>query len=210
MFAKNNSLWLVRANPENINRLREFIKNDVIAIGWMKLGNLSGKNKNEIVAYLSQNGYSTSNVTVGVINHFVNNLKVGDLCLIPDDEKIYVAEVKSDYFYNSNKEAEMYPHQRKVKILNENKPIDRYELPEDIQKSLGARNTVANLSHRLDLFKKFINKENINNQVDDLEARLRQLLPKALENLQKDIDSDDPTRRFNASIEVIKLIQNFK
>ena len=100
-----------------------------------------------------------------------------------------------------------YIHQRRVEFLNAEEPFNRYELPEKLQKSLRARNSVADISKHLDLLRDFINSGEDNAETDSLAAELRNLLPQALENIKQDIESDDAARRFNASVEVIKLIQ---
>lgn len=210
-----NNLWLLRGNPGDIRRIEEFKRDGIIAIGWGKLQNIKNDNKETIISKLTQCGYTTSNVTVGVINHFVNNMKVGDICLIPDDNKIYIAKIDSDYFYDETKKEEDYPHQRKITFLNIDDPLDRYDLPEDLQKSLGARNTVANLTHRKELFCNFMNngdmgENDTSNIANILKNELMELLPKALENIKNDLESDDSARRSAASVEVIKLIQNLK
>lgn len=214
MLLNSNNLWLFRCLPEGINRINEFLKEDMIAIGWKKLGDLSNKDKDSLISELLTYGYSTSNVTVGVLNYFVNYINIGDIAIIPDDDKIYLVRIESDYIFDSSKVNAGYAHQRKVTFLNKNNPINRQDLPSDIQKSLGARNTIANLSHRMDLLKQFIEKgesrETVDYEVCELKDELNSLLPKAIENLKNDIESDDPIRRFNASIEVIKLIQTYK
>ena len=90
---------------------------------------------------------------------------------------------------------------------------DRYDLPEGLQKSLGAQNTVANLTHRKEMFCNFMNNVSITEidilDTDNLKTELLAMLPKALQNIKNDLESDDATRRATASIEVIKLIQKF-
>lgn len=209
MLADANSCWLVRGNPEGINIIQKFLDNGVIALGWSKLDDLTGKDTNEIRRELSENDYSSSNVHVGELNHFLNNMEVGDICLIPDSENnsIYLAQIKSDYLYDEVAGLSSYIHQRRVEFLNAEEPFNRYELPEKLQKSLRARNSVADISKHLDLLRDFINSGEDNAETDSLAAELRNLLPQALENIKQDIESDDAARRFNASVEVIKLIQ---
>ena len=47
-----NDLWLVRTNPENINRLKEFLENNIIAIGWSNLIDLTGMAKRMLLQSL--------------------------------------------------------------------------------------------------------------------------------------------------------------
>ena len=203
-----NDLWLVRTNPENINRIKEFLENDIIAIGWRNLIDLTNVPKSSITAELSKNNYSCSNVKLGVINHFVNNIQVGDLCIIPYGDKIYLAKVTSPYFYDVTKVKDGYPHQRKVEFINKDNPISRASLPEVVRKSLGAQNYVAHLKHRIEEFKDFLS-ESTNDNIN-IQEKLIKLLPKAIENIKNAICSDDVQRRFNASVEVLRLLQKYE
>lgn len=209
-------LWLLRGYPSEKKRIDEFIEEGIIAIGWNELGDMKGKDSKSIASELRQTGHSITNVVIGVINYFVNNMKVGDICLIPaDNNKIYIAKIESDYFYEETKIKAGYPHQRKATFLNINDPINRYDLPEDLQKSLRAQNTVANLTHRKEVFCNFMNNgQSGEDDSFDIDTKLKNeltgMMSKALENLKNDLECDDPARRAAASVEVIKLIQNLK
>ncbi len=205
-----NDLWLVRTNPENTNRLKEFLEEGIIAIGWSNLLDLTSMPKSEIFAELSRNNYSCSNVKLGVINHFVNNMQVDDLCIIPYGNKIYIAKVTSPYYYDATKVEDGYPHQRKVEFINKDKPISRASLPDAVRKSLGAQNYVAHLGHRIDEFKAFLSETEPDDENINLQEKLRKLLPKAIDNIKNAIDSDDVQRRFNASVEVLRLLQKYE
>jgi len=205
-----NDLWLVRTNPENTNRLKEFLENDIIAIGWSNLLDLTNMPKSEIFTELSRKNYSCSNVKLGVINHFVNNIKVDDLCIIPYGEKIYIAKVTSPYYYDATKVEDGYPHQRKVEFINKDKPISRASLPESIRKSLGAQNYVAHLRHRIEEFKAFLAEAEPGSGNINLQEKLKKLLPQAIDNIKNAMDSDDVQRRFNASVEVLRLLQKYE
>ncbi|MBU3179820.1 hypothetical protein [Clostridium psychrophilum] len=205
-----NDLWLVRTNPENTNRMKEFLENNIIAIGWSNLLDLTDMSKSEILAELSKNNYSCSNVKLGVINHFVNNMKVDDLCIIPNGEKIYIAKVTSSYYYDAGKANDGYPHQRKVEFINKDNPISRASLPEATRKSLGAQNYVAHLKHRIGEFKAFLSEIASKSGNINLKQSLEKLLPKAIENIKNAIESDDAQIKFNASVEVLKLLQKYE
>jgi predicted Mrr-cat superfamily restriction endonuclease len=205
-----NDLWLVRTNPENTDRLEEYLQNNIIAIGWRNMLDLTNKSKSSILEELSLNNYSCSNVKLGVINHFVNNIKVGDLCIIPYGDKIYIAKVTSPYYYNATKVDAGYPHQRKVEFINKDNPISRATLPEVIRKSLGAQNYVAHLKHRINEFKAFLSQTELTKDNINVQEELIKLLPKAINNIKNAIDSDDVQIRFNASVEVLKLLQKYE
>lgn len=205
-------LWLVRANPEGKNRLQEFLKHSILAIGWPNIADMTSQTKGDIRISLIQGTAYTGkdvNLKVGLINHFVNNMEQGDWCLVPDSEnieKIYLAEITGDYYFEKANKKDGYPHQRKIEWLNNGEPFNRYELPEDIQTSLRTQLTVADLSAHLKLLAKYIESNHLIYGYD-LEAELRSLVPKSLQNLKKEIESDDPNRRLQASIAVISLLQ---
>ncbi|KAA8675282.1 hypothetical protein [Clostridium sp. HV4-5-A1G] len=201
-----NNLWLTRVSPEGNNRINEFLQSGIIAIGWSKLGDMRNKDKNKISEELAKNGYNNSNVTVGVLNHFFNNMKVGDLCIIPDQSNIYLAQINSEYYFEPAKVKDKYPHQRKVKFINKNNPFNRNKLPESIRKSLGAQNTVANLNHRIPEMKNFLQTQFTSSNTN-IENELIKLLPKALENIKEAIRSNDIEIRTKVSFDIIKLLK---
>ena len=205
-----NDLWLVRTNPEKTNRLKEFLDNDIIAIGWSNLLDLHDMPKSAIHTELSKNNYSCSNVKLGVINHFVNNIQIDDLCIIPYGDKVYLAKVISSYYYDATKVEDGYPHQRKVEFINKDNPISRARLPDAVRKSLGAQNYVAHLKHRIDEFKAFLSKTELNNDNTDLQKILIKLLPEAIDNIKNALDSDDDEIKLIASVEVLRLLQKYK
>lgn len=207
-----NNLWLVRAYPEGVNRIEEFKDEGVIGIGWSNIPNVENvcRDKTAISNMLSNNGYNNSNVTVGVLNHFFNNMQINDLCLIPDGNRIYLAKITSDYHYEDTKLDDGYAHQRSVEFLNKDNPINRSALPINIQKSLNAQNTIANLEHRVQEFKEFLESENTLDANSNLKQQLLQLVPKAIENLKADLECDDPERKTKASLEIIKLAQQYQ
>lgn len=205
-----NDLWLVRTNPSKTSRLKEFLENGIIAIGWSNLLDLHDMPKSKILIELSKNNYSCSNVKLGVINHFVNNIQIDDLCIIPYGDKVYIAKVTSEYYYDATKVDDGYPHQRKVEFINKDNPISRANLPEAVRRSLGAQNYVAHLKHRIGEFKAFLSETQLSNDNTDLHKILIKLLPKALDNIKNAMDSDDEQRRFIASLEVIRLLQKYE
>lgn len=204
-----NNLWLTRAFPENINRIEEFLQEDIIALGWSKLPDMTGKDKDAINNELQLNNYGNSNVTIGVLNHFFNKMNIGDLCIIPDGDKIYLAKITSDYHYNPSKLSCGYAHQRDVEFINKNNPINRSELPDELKKSLGAQNSVANLNHRIKELKEFLENPDTSDTNIDLKEKLTELLPKAIENIKIDLNCDDPERRLKVSLEIINILQKY-
>lgn len=102
--------FLLRPKPNNINRIKEFLEKNIIAVGWSDSGDLTGVDLKKI--YLS--------VSYRSLNIFINEMKIGDIVIIPNGEKIYFAKIISEYFYdNSLALEEDYSNQRKVKFIDE-------------------------------------------------------------------------------------------
>ena len=206
--------WLIRPRPIKKNRINEFLQDNIIAIGWPLLPDLSSKNKEEIKALLLQsysdeyrpNSTSLGNVTT-IVDSFAHKMEIGDGGLVPDEEDVHVGKIISEYYYDSSK-ANMndgYPHQRKVEWL---KKISRENLPEDLRKSLRAQLTIVNLKDRLKLLDERtesapeapINQEKQGLQMDNL-------MTDAIRILQNELNSDDADRRLKAAVQIVQLKQ---
>ncbi|MEG2092604.1 MAG: restriction endonuclease [Cetobacterium sp.] len=152
----NKGAWLLRPRPHGILRINEFIENNIIAIGWPNIGSLKGKSKEDIKEILRNEPYNLTSTSLGnslsTIDILVNQMSIGNLVLIPNENDIYIGEVKSDYKYDPTKDndTEGYPHQREIKIL---KKIERNTLPTDIKNSLRVIKTTANLTKYFDKIK---------------------------------------------------------
>lgn len=146
-----SSAWLVRPYPHNpeIKRIDEFRNNNMVAIGWPLLNDLTGKSREEIKSILSDNPYKLSGLELGnayaTIDIFVNRMQIGDYLLVPDGDDIYFAKITSDYYYDSAfaNDATGYPHQRHVKWLNN---CARKDLSKALRSSLKVHRTTADLS----------------------------------------------------------------
>ncbi|OPX88618.1 MAG: hypothetical protein A4E53_01873 [Pelotomaculum sp. PtaB.Bin104] len=153
--------WLLRPMPHNIDRMREFRDNNIIAIGWPEVDSLVGKNKQTIKKLLNQHPLSYSPNELGIaaatVNTFVNDMRIGDVIVVPHGNNIFFCRITSDYFYEPTKasQAEGYPHQRKVEWLKG--PVRRDDLFDELRQSLRAPRTLADLSRHLDSILKFIN-----------------------------------------------------
>lgn len=148
-----NNAWLVRPYPNSILRINEFRQDGIIAIGWPKTGDLTGKSYEEIKQILSGKAYQYTGLTLGsagaTINLFVNRMKVGDLVLVPNDADIFFAEIQSDYYMVSRPKGSQadYPHQRKVKWMQN---VSRSDLSKALRSSLKVQRTTADLTKHYD------------------------------------------------------------
>lgn len=165
--------WLLRPMPHNIPRMKEFRDNSIIAIGWPEIGSLTGKNKQEIHECLKDHPLNYAPQELGIatstVNSFVNEMRQGDLVVVPYGNDVFFAEISSDYLFEPSKIAEGYPHQRNVKWIRG--PVRRNEIFEDLRKSLRAPRTLADLSHHAENISRFVsnNLPLSNSATDNLE-----------------------------------------
>lgn len=153
-----SNAWLVRPYPHNkeIKRVEDFKQNNLVAIGWPGIGDLTGKSREDIKRILAAKPYELSGLALGnayaTIDIFVNRMNSGDLVLVPDGADIFFAEISSDYFMDGKYDNEQmgYPHQRKVKWL---KSVAREDLSKQLRSSLKVHRTTADLSKHYDEIK---------------------------------------------------------
>ena len=132
-------VWLIRPKPHNKNRIREFLSDGIVAIGWPELKSLTGKTKDDIKAELIPHPLNYSPDQLGAatatVNSFVNEIRVDDIAVVPDGNDIYFCKITSDYYYDQTKasQSEGYPHQRKVEWIKG--PVRRDDIPEALRKS---------------------------------------------------------------------------
>ena len=113
--------WLLRPYPNNVKRLDEFRRDEVTAIGWAELGDLSGLTREEIKAKLQAGPFLLAGTRLGnsyaTVDIFVNRMQKDDLLLVPDGDDIFFARVESGYFFEPGRQDDGYPHQRRVTWL---------------------------------------------------------------------------------------------
>jgi predicted Mrr-cat superfamily restriction endonuclease len=207
--------WLIRPRPIKKNRISEFLKNGIVAIGWPLLPDLSNKTKEEIREQLlhyysteyQPNSTSLGNV-ITIVESFVHKMKVGDGVLAPDEEDVHIGKITGDYYYDPSK-ANMddgYPHQRTVEWLRK---ISRENLPEELRKSLRAQLTIVNLKDRLkylDAPPETALETRMTQEKSDLQ--IDNLMADAIRILQNELNSDDADRRLKAALQIVQLRQD--
>ncbi len=143
--------WVIRPYPHDIYRVKDFLNENIIAIGWPGIGDLTGIDKDELKNRL-KNKYKykyTSNQSLGqnagVIFRFVNDVKRDDYVLMPDGPIVYIGKVlKDNYKYNNENDnnVEGYPHQREVEWLVDKRAIYRKLLTGRVFDSLKGQQTL--------------------------------------------------------------------
>lgn len=203
-----NKLFLFRARPDGVDQMDTFLQTNSISIGWNTLSSLEGKDKNDLKICLESVCPGISNSSIGQVNHFVNNMKIGDLCLIPkpNSDDVYLARITKEYYYDDT--DKILCHKIGVEFLNKKNPYKRSDFSLELRKALRPPMTIADVSDKLDDLKSFMNDDNIeNDETSNVEEELKKLLPKAIENIKVNLESDDADKRMDASLEVIRLLQ---
>ena len=160
-----SNAWLVRPNPQGYDRMQEFLKQSIIAIGWSGIGDLSNLSQDQIRQRLSGPPYNYSSLELGntyaTIDLFVNRMAAGDYVLVPHGHSIYFAKIESSYLFDKNRDNEEdgYPHQRKVLWLGE--PIPRSSLPDTLRNALKIHRSTADLAKYCDIIVSLANGEAI-------------------------------------------------
>ncbi|MDA7968681.1 MAG: hypothetical protein MPK31_07145 [Gammaproteobacteria bacterium] len=111
--------WVVRVKPDGVDRSEEFLKYGIVAIGWPKMGALTGCGRGKIQAEFDQHypNYSrrSAGQHVGNIDRFVNCIKVGDIVIVPKSSGIRLATATKEYYYDVARKSRGYPHCIKVR-----------------------------------------------------------------------------------------------
>jgi len=208
-------MWMVRAFPGQIDRMATFLEENIIAVHW-GIGDLTGCTiKDDIANVVAKANLQPrdASLKIGLLNSFVNQMKVGDYCLVPYlNDTFYTAKIKSDYYFDPN--SNKYEHQRKVEWLFDGEPFGRDELPLQIQTSLKSQLGLANLTRHELIFLNYLNKQQTSDLDDEanennlLASDLDSLIEDAINVLKEEIHSDDPNRRLQAAIAIVELNSN--
>lgn len=165
-------IWLIRPTPHYTPRIREFLSENIVAIGWPELDSLAGKTKADIKTLLKPHPLNYSPTQLGAatstVDSFVNEIRIDDIVVVPNNADIYFCRIVSNYYYDQTKasQTEGYPHQRKVDWLTG--PIKRDAIPDALRQSLRAPRTLADLTHHAAIILDFIKKSAVIPQANDL------------------------------------------
>lgn len=112
--------------PHGFQRYDEFIRDQVIGIGWPLIGNLDGISKDELRERL-RNVYQYSGArlgnALGAIWAFVNTMKQGDIVLVRNGAWLSIGIIGPyRYVKHLDHDRDGFCHQRSVewKVVNEN------------------------------------------------------------------------------------------
>lgn len=207
MKRKNVNIFQMKSKPHGIERLNEFINNTApndsfVAIGWPGIGDLTNADKDEIRGLLEDKYHYKGpqlGTYLGAVNAFVNTVKKGDLVLISNNrDEVFIFEV-DDYRYvpEYDNDKDGMCHQRKAELLM---IINKSDLNQEVQELLRNRGTITQ-------FKYPYEKSGLDKYLEDpteSELNLAQLVSKALNVLEKELDSDDSICRIKAATEILR------
>ncbi|MFC3811636.1 restriction endonuclease [Lacihabitans lacunae] len=152
--------FIIRCNPSGTNRLNEILKEDQIVIGWSKTKDIlfdktlnredfKQKIKESYYPQYEENPYSLGQAT-GYMWRFIREINIGDTVIIPISKAFYIGKVESDNIYLEDKINEDTSIRRKVKWLNDSKPILREYCGSGLISRLKYQGTCVNASDLID------------------------------------------------------------
>ncbi|MDR1110075.1 MAG: hypothetical protein LBP92_05110 [Deltaproteobacteria bacterium] len=154
----SKNLWVIRPEPNFINRLDAFLEEGMVAIGWPAVGDLGGGLNREALSDRLTDTYghyrheqrSDLAVAAGVLDRFVNQISEGDVILVPNGEEVFLAQVVGPYEYHSELSHDSpeagYPHWHRVFFLNGGRSLCRVrDLPLGVRRSIDCRLTVFSI-----------------------------------------------------------------
>lgn len=209
------NVWLVRAIPDGLDRFEAFKEENIIAIGWSKLPDLQEKSIDDIremliTAYTEYDTSGKIGQALSVVHTFVTKLQQGDLVLVPAGDQVRIGIIESDYYYNLDKVAEGYCHQRRVKWLLETTRDDFHGV---VKILLANRNIIARLRNRPDTVWEMVSQQQTPEQtVLDLPVAVTNIdiLQEAKKVLMQELKSEDPLWRLEVALQILKLLINKK
>ncbi|MDD0820049.1 hypothetical protein BUE63_24025 [Bacillus sp. MB353a] len=198
MIIEKNA-WIIRPIPHGNNRMKQFLDDNFIAIGYPTGVSFKNLSYDDIRGVLEKKNWADG---IGNVNLFVKKMRVGDFILVPDDNKkdVYIGVIESEYYHDSKVDKPnegFYPHQRKVKWLFNKNPLLRSELPDDIRGSLRYPGTIANITKHITIIEELLNTGKNNNPKNNL-------LEKALKVLEELLEDNNSEIRLKAAEIIVK------
>lgn len=194
--------YILRCKPDGFNREQEFLDGR-ISIGWRCGKSLAKMSREEISKVLSDNYDDLSEISVSMVNLFVD-ISANSIVLTPSIKNkslIHIFKVTSEYQYDylADRDDIGNPHYATVEFL---KTVPRAGLPKSVIRSLsGARKTLSQIYQHYELLDAYIRSDfeldsspEITNSGDKSEA---------LNVLYKLLTSENESIRLNAAIAIL-------
>lgn len=125
--------FILRIAPSRIDKISEALKEDQIIIGWAKVKelldtNLTWERFREIIRdkYCpKETNWRRAGRAAGHMWRFIREMNKGDLVVVPHGREFYVAEIEGEATHDDKKVSDDTAFRRRVKWLNNKKPIPR-------------------------------------------------------------------------------------
>lgn len=198
------NIFQLKTQPEGIERVDNFIKDNFICIGYANTGSLRGFTSEDIRDKLKEmkpeytNGQLSNHL--GIVNAFINTMKKNDFVLITKNNWVYIGKV-DQYDYDSDYIKEGMSHRRKVEWLTK---VEKYQLNEYLRELLRNRSILTKFKHPYDMsgLSKVLNCIEPNNtQVSN------ELITKALETLEIALKSENEETRVYAASAILNYMK---
>lgn len=210
-----NKAWLIRPKPSGIDRLQEFLDEQMIAVGWPGLGDLTGTREYELKLKLRQE-YADNASALSALKMIVYRMSPGDFVLVPQENSIFFGEIVSNYIYEERHDeiTTGFPHQRRVEWFD--LVLSRDELPTDLQKSTRVVRTAAELTKHIHLIEELLSTHQAKRRRKSSEANPsdsmdeEQLVEKAKRIVGQELASEDPLVRLRAAEVIFNYFNGMK
>lgn len=203
------NIFQMKTKPHGIPRLRQFIDEKFVCIGWPGIDNLENVDKNEIKKRLAEEyGYTGRKLgnALGQVNTFINTMQKGDIIIITERDWAYIGTVgKYVYEQKYDNYQDGMCHRRSVEWSDK---ILINSLDSSLQRLLSNRNTICQYPESVEEsgIDNILGKQPLLNK--EKTAKLESLFEEALAILENELKSEDPERRIKAATELIRLKNN--
>jgi len=147
---EGRNAFILRLAPLGQDMIRKALDNNEIFVGWKEVkgllkGGLSFDDFRERVkaAYGIENNRSAANQARSLWG-FLKEMKPGDYVVVPSGGQFHVAEVEEDPYYDESQPVAA--HRRRVRWLNNGKPIPRELASAALRSRMKARGTLLRTS----------------------------------------------------------------
>ena len=133
----SRNYFLVRLKPGGVDRTEECLRDEKIALGWSKTGDISNLSKEEVRDLLAEHYHYTGMALSSNLTSLItlkDRISTGDLVVTADGPLLSIGEVTSEYYFDEEAAKEDYGHQRKMKWLLKN--LQRDDIPDDLRRAL--------------------------------------------------------------------------
>ncbi|TVY01421.1 hypothetical protein [Cohnella terricola] len=202
------NLYAIKPESLGIDRMKEFLKDNFVSIGYPGLGDLEKTSKEEIQGRLADvsevKGYELVQ-SLEEIEMFVHRMQDGDYVLVPDSEFVYLGDV-GDYFYveSSDSDDDGTCHRRGVTWL---KSVPLYEMNAFVREWLAGSFGIAGYPFSTTRLEEWILPLLAGAEPNAAEPAATvdpDTIREALDILKQALRSEDPDRRERAAAAILR------